>query len=100
MVAITKTELSESQRAVLQKYLVGDEKTWEDVCWRVAVHAASGEDSAELQNEWAEKFYGILQPMKFIPGGSILANSDHGTGGLLNCFVLSAEDNIDRKSVV
>ncbi len=94
MVAITKTELSESQRAVLQKYLVGDEKTWEDVCWRVAVHAASGEDSADLQNEWAEKFYGILQPMKFIPGGSILANSDHGTGGLLNCFVLSAEDNI------
>jgi ribonucleoside-diphosphate reductase alpha chain len=94
MVAITKTELSESQKAVLQKYLVGDEKTWEDVCWRVAVHAASGEESAELQNEWAEKFYSILQPMKFIPGGSILANSDHGTGGLLNCFVLSAEDNI------
>jgi ribonucleoside-diphosphate reductase alpha chain len=94
MVAITKTELSESQKAVLQKYLVGDEKTWEDVCWRVAVHAASGEGSEELQNEWAEKFYGILQPMKFIPGGSILANSDHGTGGLLNCFVLSAEDNI------
>jgi ribonucleoside-diphosphate reductase alpha chain len=93
MVAITKTELSESQKAVLQKYLVGDEKTWEDVCWRVAVHAASGEEE-ELQNEWAEKFYGILQPMKFIPGGSILANSDHGTGGLLNCFVLSAEDNI------
>jgi ribonucleoside-diphosphate reductase alpha chain len=93
MVAITKTELSESQKAVLQKYLVGDEKTWEDVCWRVAVHAASGEGE-ELQNEWAEKFYGILQPMKFIPGGSILANSDHGTGGLLNCFVLSAEDNI------
>jgi ribonucleoside-diphosphate reductase alpha chain len=93
MVAITKTELSESQKAVLQKYLVGDEKTWEDVCWRVAVHAASGEGE-ELQSEWAEKFYGILQPMKFIPGGSILANSDHGTGGLLNCFVLSAEDNI------
>ncbi len=94
MVAITKTDLSESQKAVLQKYLVGDEKTWEDVCWRVAVYAAGGEASEELQNEWAEKFYGILQPMKFIPGGSILANSDHGTGGLLNCFVLSAEDNI------
>jgi ribonucleoside-diphosphate reductase alpha chain len=94
MVAITKTDLSESQKAVLQKYLVGDEKTWEDVCWRVAVYAAGGEASEELQNEWAEKFYGILQPMKFVPGGSILANSDHGTGGLLNCFVLSAEDNI------
>jgi ribonucleoside-diphosphate reductase alpha chain len=94
MVAIAKTELSESQRAVLQKYLIGDEKTWEDVCWRVAVHASSAEETAEIQNEWAEKFYSILQPMKFIPGGSILANSDHGTGGLLNCFVLSAEDNI------
>ncbi len=86
--------LSESQKAVLQKYLIGDERTWEDVCYRVARFVASAEATPELQREWEEKFFSILAPMKMIPGGSILANSDHGTHGLLNCFVLSAEDHI------
>jgi ribonucleoside-diphosphate reductase alpha chain len=87
-------ELSESQRAVLQKYLIDDEKTWEDVIRRVARYVASAEVTPELQQQWEAKFFSILQPMKFVPGGSILANCDHGTRGLLNCFVLSAEDNI------
>jgi ribonucleoside-diphosphate reductase alpha chain len=87
-------ELSESQRAVLQKYLIDDEKTWEDVIRRVARYVASAEATPELQQQWEAKFFSILQPMKFVPGGSILANCDHGTRGLLNCFVLSAEDNI------
>ncbi|MEM9137537.1 MAG: adenosylcobalamin-dependent ribonucleoside-diphosphate reductase [Cyanobacteria bacterium P01_F01_bin.42] len=88
------TELSESQKAVLQKYLVNDEVSWEDVVHRVARYVASAEETPELQRHWEEKFLSILLPMKFVPGGSILANCDHGTRGLLNCFVLSAEDNI------
>jgi ribonucleoside-diphosphate reductase alpha chain len=87
-------ELSESQRAVLQKYLIDDENTWEAVAERVARYVASAEATPELQHYWQEKFYSILAPMKLVPGGSILANCDHGTRGLLNCFVLSAEDNI------
>lgn len=87
-------ELTESQRAVLQKYFINGESTWEAVATRVAHYVASAEETPELQREWQEKFLSILLPMKLVPGGSILANSDHGTRGLLNCFVLSAEDNI------
>jgi ribonucleoside-diphosphate reductase alpha chain len=87
-------ELTESQRAVLQKYFINGESTWEAVATRVAYYVASAEETPELQREWQEKFLSILLPMKLVPGGSILANSDHGTRGLLNCFVLSAEDNI------
>lgn len=87
-------ELSESQRAVLQKYFINDENTWEAVAERVAKFVASAEATPELRKYWQDKFLSILVPMKLIPGGSILANSDHGTRGMLNCFVLSAEDNI------
>jgi ribonucleoside-diphosphate reductase alpha chain len=88
------TELSESQRAVLQKYFVNGESTWEAVVERVARYVASAEATPELRDYWQEKFLSVLIPMKLVPGGSILANCDHGTRGLLNCFVLSAEDNI------
>jgi len=87
-------ELSESQKAVLQKYVVNGETTWEEVAQRVARFVASAESTPELRRTWEEKFLSILLPMHFMPGGSILANCDHGTRGLLNCFVLSAEDNI------
>lgn len=88
------TELSESQKAVLQKYLIEGEVSWEDVVHRVAAYVASAEPTPEQQCYWQDKFLSILQPMKFVPGGSILANCNHGTRGLLNCFVLSAEDHI------
>jgi ribonucleotide reductase alpha subunit len=87
-------ELSESQRAVLQKYLINDESSWEEVAQRVAEYVASAEPTPAAQEFWQEKFLSILLPMKLIPGGSILANCNHGTRGLLNCFVLSAEDDI------
>jgi ribonucleoside-diphosphate reductase alpha chain len=87
-------ELSESQKAVLQKYLVNDETSWEDVARRVAHFVAGAEPTPELQRTWENKFLSILLPMKFVPGGSILANSNHGTHGMLNCFVLSSEDHI------
>ena len=88
------TELSESQKAVLQKYLIENEVSWEDVVRRVAAYVASAEATPEQQQYWQDKFFSILQPMKFVPGGSILANCNHGTRGLLNCFVLSSEDHI------
>ncbi len=88
------TELSESQKAVLQKYFINGESTWEAVVERVARYVASAEATPELRDYWQEKFLSVLIPMKLVPGGSILANCDHGTRGLLNCFVLSAEDNI------
>lgn len=94
--AESKIELSDSQQAVLSKYLLPErgETCWEDVARRVAKFVAGAEPTPELQAHWEEEFYSILAPMKFMPGGSILANSDHGTRGLLNCFVLSANDDI------
>ncbi|HEY9826821.1 MAG TPA: hypothetical protein V6D19_15375, partial [Stenomitos sp.] len=91
---VSPIELSESQRAVLQKYFVNGETTWEAVVARVARYVASAEETPELRAYWEQKFLAVLLPMKLVPGGSILANCDHGTRGLLNCFVLSAEDNI------
>lgn len=88
------SELSESQQAVLQKYLINGETTWAEVIRRVARFVSSAEATPELQQYWEEKFLSVLLPMKLVPGGSILANCNHGTQGLLNCFVLSAEDNI------
>ncbi len=90
----TLTQLSESQKAVLQKYFTNGESTWEQVIERVARFVASAEPTPEAQQYWYERFASILLPMKFVPGGSILANSAHGTHGLLNCFVLSTEDDI------
>lgn len=87
-------DLTSSQKAVLQKYLVNGETSWEEVVGRVAKFVAGAESTPDLQRHWEEKFLSILIPMKFVPGGSILANCNHGTRGLLNCFVLSAEDNI------
>lgn len=94
LVEFPTVELSESQKAVLQKYLIEGETTWEEVARRVAGFVASAESTPELQQFWEAKFLSILLPMKMVPGGSILANSNHGTQGMLNCFVLSAEDNI------
>lgn len=88
-------KLTQSQEAVLQKYLIGDEKTWEDVCDRVATFVAGAEESPGEQAYWRSQFLSILEPMKFMPGGSILANCAHGTESLLNCFVLSAEDDLE-----
>ena len=82
------------KKAVLQKYLIEGEVSWEDVVHRVAAYVASAEATPEQQQYWQDQFFSILQPMKFVPGGSILANCNHGTRGLLNCFVLSAEDHI------
>lgn len=85
--------LSTSQEAVLIKYKIGNEKTWQDVARRVAKHVASVE-APEDRDHWEQAFYEIIEPMLFVPAGSILANAGYGTGGLMNCFALSSEDNI------
>lgn len=87
--------LLDSQNAVLQKYLVKEgEETWWDVCHRVCTHIASAEKE-DKRAEWYTKFMSIMVPMKFVPSGSILANSDHGTGGLCNCYVTHSDDSME-----
>ena len=57
--------------------------TWK----RVAQAIAAAEDSGG--ERWAERFYGLLEHFRFLPGGRILAGA--GTGHrvtLFNCFVM------------
>lgn len=95
-VSSEKISLTPSQAAVLGKYLLEDrsETCWEDVARRTSKFVADAEKTPALQKYWEEQFYSIIASMKFMPGGSIIANADHGTKGMMNCFVLSADDSI------
>lgn len=93
-VHIEQPENDPSKAAVLSKYLLPGEKTWKDVCKRVAKFVCQAEKTDELKSYWYQQYLEILLPMYFVPGGSILANSDHGTNGLNNCFVLETDDTM------
>jgi ribonucleoside-diphosphate reductase alpha chain len=71
------------------------DQTVEDSWQRVARALASVEKSA--QDEWAQRFYHVLEGFKFLPGGRIQAGA--GTGHrvtLFNCFVMGTiEDSLD-----
>ena len=74
---------------------VAQDRTIEDSWHRVAGTLASveGHDAAS----WEERFYGILEDFRFLPGGRILAGagSDRRVT-LLNCFVMGViEDRME-----
>lgn len=83
MTAFTN-EFSKSQWA--SKYKFEGEETVDDTFRVVARAIAEPEKDKEF---WAEKFYGLLEDFKFIPGGRILSNAGRGLKGttLLNCYV-------------
>jgi ribonucleoside-diphosphate reductase alpha chain len=64
--------------------------------WRRVARALAAVETADRADEWEERFYGLLQDFKFLPGGRILAGAGtrhHVT--LFNCFVMGKiEDSI------
>ncbi|MFA7316841.1 MAG: adenosylcobalamin-dependent ribonucleoside-diphosphate reductase [Sulfuricella sp.] len=64
--------------------------------WRRVARALAAVERPECADDWAARFYGLLQDFKFLPGGRILAGAGtrhHVT--LFNCFVMgSIEDSI------
>ena len=57
--------------------------------WRRVAHGIAGVEKKGKQKEWEEKFYGVMEGFKFLPGGRILAGA--GTGfdvTYFNCFVI------------
>ncbi|PWB57646.1 MAG: ribonucleoside-diphosphate reductase, adenosylcobalamin-dependent [Nitrosomonadales bacterium] len=64
--------------------------------WRRVARALAAAEKPECADEWAARFYGLLQDFKFLPGGRILAGA--GTRHrvtLFNCFVMGRiEDSI------
>lgn len=92
---------NELSRAIwAMKYRYGDgetlyDQTIEDTWRRVATAVAAAEGPAA--NEWARRFYKLLEGFRFLPGGRILAGA--GTAHrvtLFNCFVMGRiEDSLD-----
>ncbi len=57
--------------------------------WRRVAKGIAGVEKKANQKEWEEKFYGVMEGFKFLPGGRILAGA--GTGfdvTYFNCFVI------------
>lgn len=64
--------------------------------WRRVAHALAAVEKPGCADDWAEKFYALLQDFKFLPGGRILAGAGtHHRVTLFNCFVMGKiEDSI------
>lgn len=81
-------------KVFLDRYSLKDEKgnpieqTPEEM-WRRVAKGVAGVEKRTQRKEWEEKFYGVMEDFKFLPGGRILAGA--GTGfdvTYFNCFVI------------
>jgi ribonucleoside-diphosphate reductase alpha chain len=70
------------------RYLRTGEKTFEDICWRVAKAVAGDEDEAM-------QFYDIMVSLHFLPNSPTLMNAGTELGQLSACFVLPVPDSIN-----
>lgn len=87
--ATVKTRSGALVEADVEKLTLNIEKTPEEMWDRLANAMASVEETPEKQAEWSEKFRGILEDWKLVPGGRIAAGagaSDELT--LFNCYVI------------
>jgi ribonucleoside-diphosphate reductase alpha chain len=74
------------------KYRFADERSVADT-WRRVARALAAVEPKEAAR-WQERFFGLLQDFKFLPGGRIQAGAGtarHVT--LFNCFVMGAVDD-------
>ncbi|MFA7230471.1 MAG: adenosylcobalamin-dependent ribonucleoside-diphosphate reductase [Victivallaceae bacterium] len=68
---------------------------YEDMWKRIARAAAAQETKKEI---WEQKFYGILEDFRFLPGGRITANAgtQRSEVTMFNCYVMNKiEDSIE-----
>lgn len=72
-----------------ERYAIEENETWPEACRRVAESVGKNETK-----EIKEKFYKILVDRLFTPGGRIWYGAGRAKQGLLNCFVVPAEDSM------
>lgn len=70
------------------RYLRKGEKTYEDICRRVAI--ALADDEAEK-----DRFYEAMHSLRFLPNSPTLMNAGTDIGQLSACFTLPVPDSID-----
>ena len=85
-----------SEQALLvakSRYFAPHENTWEELSKRVADAVAKVEKEEEV-TRYSKEFYDIISNQLFIPAGRVLRNAGFERG-LLNCFSLNVQDNIE-----
>jgi ribonucleoside-diphosphate reductase alpha chain len=95
-------ELSENARTVLNKrYLLKDEsgaviETPEEMVRRVARHVARSElGYGHDAGYWEERFFRLMDTLRFLPNSPTMMNAGKPAGQLAACFVLPVEDSMD-----
>lgn len=89
-------KISENALDLLQKrYFLPGEKTWEDLCRRVAANIASAEPQTYLQHEAEQNYFRIMYNLDFLPSTPCLLNAGTPTQQLSSCFILDIEDSIE-----
>jgi ribonucleoside-diphosphate reductase alpha chain len=94
--------LSENAKLVLKKrYLLKDAsgtviETPEEMVKRVAKTIAGAEtEDSKKASYWEERFFTLMNDLKFLPNSPALMNAGKSIGQLAACFVLPVEDSME-----
>ena len=97
--------ISDNAKVVLEKrYYLKDgdgkvlEKSWADVCMRVAKAIAETEllynPKADV-DYWQREYYEVMASLEYVPNSPTIMNAGTGAGTLSACFVIGLEDSME-----
>lgn len=86
---------SNAQALLGKSYFRNEEKTWGDLCKRVAHAISIAEETPSKQKKYEEIFYYMMESMDFIPSSPCLMNAGTTNQQLSSCFILDIQDNLE-----
>jgi ribonucleoside-diphosphate reductase alpha chain len=97
---LTSAVYSDVQVLTFQDRYAHDGEQFPHQAWRRVSSAVAEAEAEPAREEWAQRFYSLMEDSRYVPGGRILAAMGTGAGvTALNCFVLpSPEDS--RQGIV